>query len=155
MEGEPMKTTRSRSAAAMISLAMTVALGGATQNPPTPKADCSLMGTWRLESALFGGKPFSPPEGSTTLKHITPTHFTWVTYGADGTIARTAGGTYTVVGDTYQENPDYGIGPDFAVVKSRAQKFTCKVDGDKWYHTGALSNGLTIEEVWQRQTRKE
>jgi hypothetical protein len=28
--------------------------------------------------------------------------------------------------------------------------FECKVEGAKWYHNGALSSGLTIEEVWER-----
>ena len=53
-------------------------------------------------------------------------------------------------GESYQETPEYGISSDFDVIKGKAQTFTCRVDGNRWYHSGALSNGLTIEEVWDR-----
>ena len=57
-------------------------------------------------------------------------------------------------GDDYEETPQYGLGPDFEVVKDKPHKFTAKVDGDTWHHRGALSNGLKIEEVWDRQKPK-
>jgi hypothetical protein len=31
---------------------------------------------------------------------------------------------------------------------------TWKLEGNKWYPNGKLSNGETIEEVWQRVERK-
>ena len=74
----------------------------------------------------------------------------WVSYGPDGVVIRTGGGSYTLNGDSYQETPEYGFGNDFNVVKSKPQTFTCRVDGNKWYHSGALSNGLPIAEVWER-----
>lgn len=37
---------------------------------------------------------------------------------------------------------------DFATVKGKTHAFTCKVEGNKWYHIGKLATGLTIEEVW-------
>ena len=78
----------------------------------------------------------------------------WATHDADGVISRAAGGSYTLQGKDYIETPKYGISQDFQVIKGRAQKFTWKVEGNKWYHKGKLSNGLTIEEVWERVEKK-
>ncbi len=88
------------------------------------------------------------------VKHITPTHFMWVTYDGEGKVTRTAGGTYTLKGEDYVENPEYGLGADFETIKGKAQTFKCKVDGNKWHHDGQLSNGLTIEEIWERIEKK-
>src|SRR5262245_41350554 len=114
------------------------------------KLQDQLIGTWKLVSAKYGGQEFKFPEGNTTLKHITPTQFMWASYDADGKVTRAAGGGYTLKGDAYEETPEYGISADFDVIKGKAQTFKWKVDGNKWHHDGKLSNGLTIEEVWER-----
>jgi hypothetical protein len=114
------------------------------------KLGSELVGTWRQVSAKYGGKEHRFPEGITTIKHVTPAQFMWLSYDKEGNILRTAGGGYTLKGNVYEETPEYGIGPDFAVIKGKAQAFTCKIKGDRWYHTGKLSNGLTIEEVLER-----
>jgi hypothetical protein len=113
-----------------------------------------LVGTWTLVSAKYGGREFKFPEGTTHVKHITPTHFMWATYDTDGKVTRAAGGRYTLEGEVYEETPTYGISEDFDIIKGKVQSFKCKVDGDKWYHDGELSNGLTIEEVWDRAEKK-
>ncbi len=118
------------------------------------KAGSELVGTWKLVSAKYGGRDASFLAGSTTLKHVTPTQFMWATYSSDGKVTRAAGGGYTLEGETYQEIPEYGLGADYGVVKGRTQTFKWKVEGNKWHHTGKLSNGLTIEEVWERVERK-
>jgi hypothetical protein len=41
----------------------------------------------------------------------------------------------------YEETPEYGISADFDLIKAEAQTFTWKVEGNKWYHNGKLSNG--------------
>jgi Lipocalin-like domain len=120
------------------------------QEPPRDK----LVGTWRLASAKYNAKEIKFREGTTMIKHITPTHFMWVTYDQDGNVSRTAGGTYTLKGDDYVENPEYGLGADFEIIKGKAQTFKCKVDGSKWHNDGELSNGLTIAEIWERVERK-
>jgi hypothetical protein len=78
----------------------------------------------------------------------------WATYDQDGKLTRPAGGGYTLKDDNYEETPDYGFGPDFDVIKGKAQSFKCKVEGYKWHHDGKLSNDLTIEEVWERVEKK-
>jgi hypothetical protein len=63
---------------------------------------------------------------------------------------QSSGGTYTLRGDTYTEKVEYGMSSDFDVVKNAQHPFTCKIEGDTWQHIGKLSNGTTIEEVWER-----
>lgn len=118
-------------------------------------ADNKLVGTWTLISAKYGGQEFKPEQGMTTIKHITPTQFMWASYGKDGKVTRAAGGNYTLKGDAYEETPEYGISGDFDIIKGNIQAFTCKIEGNKWYHNGKLSNGLTIEEIWERVEKKK
>ena len=37
----------------------------------------------------------------------------------------------------------------------KKQEFTIRVEGDKLYQSGELSDGLKIEEVWQRAPAKD
>jgi hypothetical protein len=128
----------------------------AADEPPKGEAqpENKLVGTWKFVSANYGGQKFQFPEGTTTVKHVTPTQFMWVTYDKDGKVSRAAGGHYTLKGETYEETPEYGIGEDFEGIKGKAQLFKWKVDGNKWYHNGKLNTGLTIEEVWERADKK-
>jgi hypothetical protein len=143
-----------RPLAVIIALVMTVAHAWADEPKRDAKSDNKLVGTWKLVSAKYGGEEFKFPEGDTMVKHVTPTQFMWATYDKDGKVTRAAGGGYTLKGDVYEETPEYGIGSDFEVIKGKAQTFKWKVEGNKWYHDGKLSNGLTIEEVWERVERK-
>jgi hypothetical protein len=109
-----------------------------------------LVGTWKLESAKYGGNVSDLPATLTMLKHVTPTQFMWVRYDKDGKVSGAAGGGYKIDGDKYAETPEYGIGDDFGEIKGKTHAFTWKVEGAKWYSNGALAGGLTIEEVWER-----
>jgi hypothetical protein len=134
----------------MVSLAAVTASARADEPKGGAPAVNKLVGTWRLTSAKYGGREYKFPEGTTTVKHVTPTQFMWASYDTDGKVTRTAGGSYTLKGEAYEETPEYGLSNDFDVIKGKAQSFTWKVEGNKWRHTGKLSNGLTIEEVWER-----
>jgi hypothetical protein len=79
----------------------------------------------------------------------------WLSYDADGKMIRGAGGSYTLKGEDFSDTPEYGMGDDFNVVKGKTHVFKCKVEGDKWYHTGKLESGLVIEEVWERVAKKK
>ena len=135
---------------------LTLATEGVAIARPAPEATLQerLIGTWRLVSARYGGEDQKFPEGTTTLKHVTPAQFMWASYGADGTVTRAAGGTYSLKGDVYEETPQYGLSADFDTIRGKAQMFKCAIDGDRWHHVGKLSNGLTIDEVWERVGRK-
>jgi hypothetical protein len=139
-----------RGAVAVVVLANAAAFARATQRPDPANACNALVGSWKLAAAKYGGNEFNLPPGTTTVKHVTPAQFMWTSYGADGTITRAAGGAYTLKGNAYQETPEYGMSDDFDVVKGKPQAFTCRIDANKWYHNGSLSNGTTVEEVWER-----
>jgi hypothetical protein len=122
---------------------------GRTDDPASSTA--RLVGTWKLVSARFGGQESDLPKQQKVLKHLTPVQMVWIRINPDtGQVTAMAGGSYSLKGDAYTETPEYGFGDDFQVVRGKTHSFTCKVEGDKWYHTGMLANGLKIEEVWQR-----
>ncbi len=134
---------------------MVFATAGRSDEPKAEKKnDNKLLGTWRLVSAKYGGRISTLPQQGTTVKHVTATQFMWATYDNDGKLTRAAGGTYTLKGDTYAESPVYGFSSDFSAVGGKTHTFKWKVEGNKWHHSGALSNGLTIEEVWERDEAK-
>jgi hypothetical protein len=109
-----------------------------------------LVGTWKQVKAKFRGNDVKIPEGTTQLKHVTPTHFMFVDFDKDGKFIDAFGGPYTLKGEKYEETLEYGVGDVFKILKGKPQSFTWKVEGAKWYHNGTLTNGLTIEEVWER-----
>lgn len=117
---------------------------------PEASAENKLVGTWKMVKAKFGGKEFKIPEGTMQLKHITPTQYMFVDIDKDGNVLDARGGPYTLKGEKFESTPEYGVSEAFKTLKGKPQSFECKVDGNKWYHKGTLTNGLTIEEVWER-----
>jgi len=110
-----------------------------------------LLGTWKLVSARYGGENFDVTSLGTTLKHITPDNFIWVSYDpATKLITRAEGGSYTFKGERYEETPRYGLGGAFETTGKKPQSFNVKLDGEKWRISGMLSSGLRIEETWER-----
>ena len=138
----------------IIALAVTAGTARSAEPKEDTKSGNNLVGTWKLVSAKYGSEEFKFEEGVTTVKHVTTTQFMWASYSKDGTVTRTAGGDYTLKGEVYEETPRYGISGDFDLIKGKVQTFKWKVEGTKWYHSGKLSNGLTIEEVWERVEKK-
>lgn len=112
--------------------------------------DNKLVGTWKQVKAKFRGNEVKIPEGTTQLKHVTTTHFMFVDFDKDGKFIDAFGGPYTLKGEKYEETIEYGVGDVFKILKGKRQSFECKVEGAKWYHSGTLSNGLTIDEMWER-----
>ena len=108
-----------------------------------------FIGTWKLISANYGGEEQILED--VTLKHFTPTSFVWTSFDPKTKlVSRTAGGIYTLNGDQIVETPQYGLGEDFEIVRDKPQTFSFKIEGDRWHHSGTLSNGLKIDEVWER-----
>jgi hypothetical protein len=112
------------------------------------KAENKLVGTWKMVKAKYGGKEYDI--ANTEFKHVTPAHFMLAAINKDGEIGAAIGGPYTLKGEKYEETPEYGLSEIFTNIKGKPQSFECKVEGNKWYHNGTLSSGLTIEEVWER-----
>lgn len=119
----------------------------------TADAKGKLAGSWRIASYKYGdmAKFVNWPANQIMLKHVTPTHFTWVTYDAKtGAVTRMGGGTYSWNGNIYRENLQYGLGADVKGLVGKPQIFTGKVTETRWNHSGTLSQGEKIEEIWER-----
>ena len=126
---------------------------GAGAGGPGKPADlrAALVGTWTLKSMKVDGEKNPLPDQGVTLKHVTPGGFTWLSYSkGTGQVFRAAGGTFALRGDEYTETIEYGVGQDFDAIKNASHPFKCRIEGDTWYHTGKLANGITIDEEWTR-----
>jgi hypothetical protein len=127
-----------------LALVALVTLGSADDKPQADKAGRGrLEGTWE--------HTFEDAPEHRQVKIINQTHFVWVTYAReDGKPLLLAGGTYTFDGKIYKEKVEFG-GPGLpAELVGKEQTFTVELEGDKWTHSGTLSIGLRIEEVWRR-----
>jgi hypothetical protein len=137
--------------AIVVALVLAVVQTGADE-PQGGEFDASkLIGTWKRISGKFNGQEVELPEGSVALKHVTPNGTIWLVYDKSGTVVDGAGGTYTLEGDQFAETPTYGMGDSFDVIRDQTHAFTCKIEDNRWHHTGTILNGsLEIEEVWER-----
>ena len=136
-------------------MAVVIATNAAAADPTdAAKGVAPLIGTWKCVSSKYDGAEVNRPEGFTHVKHVTPTHFMWAVYDKDGKVASALGGSVVVKGDRYVETPEYWTGDGLDQLKGKPQEFTWKVDGKKWVHTGKLSSGLAIDEVWERVEKK-
>src|SRR5688500_14885584 len=110
------------------------------------------LGTWKLVSTKYGEAKDFTKRGNDAqrIKHITATHFTWIEVATDlKKIQSGAGGKYTLEGPAYADTIEYA-GEGMERFVGKPQKFTVRVEGDKLHQAGELSNGLKIEEVWER-----
>jgi serine/threonine protein kinase len=112
-----------------------------------------LIGTWKMVVAKSDGQASGDPMRLICIEHVTPTHFIWAHIDPETKHARySAGGTYTLEGETLVETMQYTFGRGFEELRGRPQRFTCRIEGNKRFHAGKLTSGLSIEEVWERQT---
>lgn len=112
----------------------------------------SIVGTWKLVSTKYGdAKEHTAYTGSSTrTKIINPTHFVWLEVQNDTkNVMSSAGGKYTFIRGAYTETIDFA-GQGMEPYLGKPQKFTIHIKGDKLTQSGELSDGLKIEEVWER-----
>ncbi|MCX6333602.1 MAG: hypothetical protein NT092_04770 [Bacteroidia bacterium] len=118
----------------------------------TKKQTLSVEGTWQLVSYKYGSSTsgfIDCPEGFPRLKMINKTHFVWVNYNTEsGSITQSAGGKYTLIGNTYTEFLEFGLGMD-QYLKTNPQ-YTLKIEGDILFQSGNLTPDYKIEEIWKR-----
>jgi hypothetical protein len=118
---------------------------------PSKKAT-EIQGTWKLVSYNYGGDSIMKPvyEKLERLKLITDSKFCWIHFNSeDHIVTSSAGGSYSFDGENYTENLEFG-GMGMKDYLGKSQKFTVKVENNKLYLSGALSDGLKIKEVWER-----
>jgi hypothetical protein len=111
----------------------------------------SHLGAWQLVSYKYGDavKWEDAPPDQRRVKLITDTYFTWVAYDASGKVQSMAGGKCTYNEGAYTETIEYA-GEGMTAYLGKKQSFTIRVEGDKLHQSGQLSDGMKIEEVWQR-----
>lgn len=115
------------------------------------KNSISILGTWQAVSYKYGSQSnfIDFPKNQRNIKLITENYFTGVRLDTTTRkINRMAGGTYTLNGNVYTESIDFGLGMDLYL--RQKQTFTIKVEGNIFLLSGSLSDGLKIEEIWER-----
>ena len=109
-----------------------------------------LEGTWRLISqrSVYPDTVIVTTNVPASMKILNSTHFSWGYQSDSGEEVLAGGGRYTLTDDTlYTEYIEYHTSE---VYVGQAIRFTAKVIGDIWYHTGAFPSGFRLEEVWRR-----
>jgi|WetSurSiteA1Bulk_404760.scaffolds.fasta_scaffold44961_3 hypothetical protein len=147
-----MKKTLFKVSVAALALALLTISAVPGTASKSKKQTVSVEGTWQLVSYKYGSAQsgFTDcPEGSTRIKEINKTHFIWVHYGTtSGIITKSGGGRYTLVGNTYTEFIEFGLGMD-QYLKTSPQ-YTVKIEGDILFLSGFLTLDYKIEEIWKR-----
>jgi hypothetical protein len=111
-----------------------------------------LVGTWKMvfPSNVSPGDPEEKEaSGKVPVKILSETHFAFGSTAPDG-FMYAGGGRYTLEGDTYTEIVAYHFNPNLV---GEALSFTCRLEGDRWYHSGIFEvdgEHFHIEEIWQR-----
>jgi RNA polymerase sigma factor (sigma-70 family) len=114
------------------------------QSPSPEQARRALLGTW--ESTLSA----NTPKSFRCVKHITPTHWTWVAYDRDTKVAFSAcGGTWTLKGDKYEETNEFAT-EDMKHSRGKAFAFNYKLDGDKWFLKSGPELEIHVDDLWVR-----
>jgi len=124
----------------------------ADKAPLAEKNAPSLAGTWELTMEKYGDAKELTPASTEhkSIKFVTDTHFIWVWVDPKTKKVTTSmGGRYELKGDSYVETPEFAT-EGMEAYLGKAQKFTVKLEGDQWTHSGQLSEGMHIEEVWKR-----
>jgi hypothetical protein len=121
---------------------------GSERKSKTP----DISGTWKLESYRYGNISSAFTSASADrprVKLITENSFQWTSYDASTKrITSSAGGSYTLEGDSYTEMLEYGFNMEPYV--GTLSIFKIEVEDDMLFITGKLSTGYLVEEVWQR-----
>lgn len=130
---------------AVVSLCGTIAVSRADLRSNGVAERGRLEGTWTHS--------FKGNRDLVQIKILNQDHFVWSTYERKTReVIATAGGTYTFKDNTYKERVDFGhfAAAGFQETVGKEQTFTVKFDGDKWFVSGTLSNGVEIKEEWRR-----
>jgi hypothetical protein len=120
--------------------------GGVGTEPAEDRVRKGLVGTW---NCVLKDRP-EQFKDVMHIKHITPTHWTWVTYDAkEMKVMATAGGTWTLEGANYKEKCAFsGIG--YEHLRGKEFAYTLKFDGDELSMKSAPGTAIDVDEVWKR-----
>ncbi|MGP0062373.1 MAG: hypothetical protein ACLQGP_02060 [Isosphaeraceae bacterium] len=116
---------------------------------PNPEAEArrikrELLSTWDCVSLE------NLPKETSHIKHITPTHYTWVTYDREqNAIVSVSGGTWSLQDGKYREVCEFAS-DSHQHVRGKTFTFTMNLVGDKWGHKGVPGTEIPVDEVWNR-----
>lgn len=103
-----------------------------------------ITGTWRIIER--NDKPL--PATYKALKMITPTHFIWTMYDAQGNIINGAGGKYTLKENIYTESIDMVL-PGMKTFYKTTWIYEVKVIGKKMVISGSVGD-MANKETWEK-----
>jgi hypothetical protein len=120
--------------------------GGVGPDPAEERVRMGLVGSW---SSVLRNLPEQFKDVK-HVKHITPTHWTWVTYDTKKmAVLAAAGGTWTLMGDNYTEKCEYSS-PGYEHTRGKEFTYILKYDGDKLSIKSAPGTTIDVDEVWKR-----
>jgi len=133
----------------------------------------SLVGTWKrvkyVDNEVSDTSWRDQLSEIIYLKHITPTHFTWLSFDTKTDMLNGAGGgTYQYDGKTYTENIEFFY-PTGSSLLGQSIPFSVHFEDGKWHHTGYIQNpeidpeqaeviatdSSKVDEIWEKIKQPE
>ena len=110
-----------------------------------------LDGEWELVGFKYGQGPRQTVAANRReIKLISGTHFVWVVYETKKQKPiGVGGGTCARRGDQYTERLEFGDSRTKGML-GKSQEFHVVIAGQMWQHSGIMTDGLPIEELWKR-----
>ena len=123
-------------------------VAGADDNPTAPfdakRLNRELPSTWENVSQA------DRPKEMQFIKHVTPTHFTWVMYDRDKkAVMAVTGGSWSLKDGKYEESIEFAS-DNVQQLRGKTFRFTINLVGDKWDHKGVPDSEIDVDEVWTR-----
>lgn len=114
----------------------------AAQKANTGQAGRKFPGSWQ---ATLG--PNAPKAGR-MIKHITPTHWTWVAFDFENRqVVASAGGTWTLRNGEYIETCLFTT-DNFPQARGNSYAFQYQIKGDRWVLKHGPGRAITQDETW-------
>ena len=78
-------------------------------------------------------------------------HYLWISLDREtGEVLRIGGGAYTVKDGIYTARIEFSNSADLRAIVGQEYQFTCKLEGDKWFHAGPMPKGRRVDDLWER-----
>jgi hypothetical protein len=102
-----------------------------------------LLGSWESLSPQAS-------KAARTVKHVTPTHWTWIAYDHENKMVLAgAGGTWSIKGGKYEEAVEFTT-DNFPQARGKSPAYGFKVDGDLWTLKRGPEFEIQTDETWRR-----
>ncbi len=132
----------------------------------SPPQNQQVLGSWEMIAYKYGADSVfhEVPEFIKYVKHVTETHYTWVSFQADGDeIVGAGGGRYQVMENRYIESIDFFY-PQGNNLVGTSTTFNFEIANNIWYISGYVNDiqldpssgeyvkvdSVKLEEKWRR-----